>query len=235
MKCIAVDDEPMALGIVEKYINKVPFLELEKSFRDSLDALDFLQKNQVDLIFLDINMPDLSGIQFLRSLTSQPLVIFITAYSEYALQSYDYQAVDYLLKPVEFDRFLKAANRAMKQFKLLTSQDSVFTPSEKDKKDYVIIKSGAEMIRIKNSDIHYVESAGNYVIFFTENQKIMSLMNMKEVLSMLPSSQFSRIHRSYVVAFRHIDLIERHQVTINKRIIPIGSIYRESFIEKISK
>jgi len=233
MKCIAIDDEPKALDVLKEYIDKVPFLELAGLYRDALKALDFMQKNQIDLIFLDINMPDITGIQFLYSLTNQPMVVFSTAYSEYALDSYDYDAVDYLLKPIEFDRFLKAANKAFDQFKL-RNQD-LTKPSIKDEKEFILVKSGTEIHNIKIKDILFVESAGNYVMFILTNDKIMALMNMREVLDLLPENKFVRIHKSYIVAIKYLTLIERHQVIIGKKEIPIGNVYRESFFKMIGK
>ena len=233
LRCIAIDDEPKALDVLNEYIEKAPFLELAGLYRDALQALDFLQKNQVDLIFLDINMPDITGIQFLNSLTNKPMVIFSTAYSEYALDSYDYDAVDYLLKPIEFDRFLKAANKAYDQFNL-RNRDLTSTSADEGK-EFILVKSGSDIHNIKIEDILFVESAGNYVEFNLPKDKIMALMNMKEVLDILPGSRFSRIHKSYIVAIKHLTLIERHQARIGKKEIPIGNVYRESFFKMIGK
>ena len=177
MKCLVIDDEPTALEIIKDYVEKVPFLDCAGTFRDPLEALDFIQKTPIDLIFLDINMPDLTGIQFLKSLESQPLVIFTTAYSKYALESYDYDAVDYLLKPIEFDRFLKAVNKAFKQYQIKTSS---LMPFAKDS-DFILIKSGTEYYKMKLSDILYVRGTGNYVTFVTKKKEILSLLAMKDV------------------------------------------------------
>ena len=226
MKCLVIDDEPKALDILKDYIQKVPFLELAGAYRDSLKALNYLQNHPVDLIFLDVNMPDLSGMQFLNALTIQPLIIFSTAYSEYAVESYDYNAVDYLLKPIEFERFLKAANKALEQFQLKKM-------TNKEGQDYILIKSGTEMYRLDVSEILYIKGAGNYVTFITKNNEIMSLLNMKDVLRMLPVSQFYRIHKSFIVNFRHVVLIEKDQVKIKDKKIPIGEVYRDHFLKAI--
>jgi len=233
LKCIAIDDEPKALEILKDYIEKVPYLDLAGVYRDSLKALDYLQHNKVDLIFLDINMPDLTGIQFLKSLIHQPLVIFTTAYSEYALESYEYATVDYLLKPIEFERFLKAANRALEQFH--AKKNVSFKISELVDSDSIMIKSGTDIHQIKTDEILYIESAGNYVIFVLKNESIMSLFNMNNVLDLLPANQFIRIHKSFIVSIRHLTKIERHQVVISNKEIPIGNIYRESFFKAIEK
>ena len=226
MKCLVIDDEPKALDILKDYIQKVAFLELAGAYRDSLEALNYLQNHPVDLIFLDVNMPDLSGIQFLNALTIQPLIIFSTAYSEYAVESYDYNAVDYLLKPIEFERFLKAANKALEQF-----QSKKMT--NKEGQDYILIKSGTEMYRLDVSEILYIKGAGNYVTFITKNNEIMSLLNMKDVLRMLPVNQFYRIHKSFIVNFRQVALIEKDQVKIKDKKIPIGEVYRDRFLKAI--
>ncbi|MBU0474080.1 MAG: LytTR family DNA-binding domain-containing protein [Bacteroidetes bacterium] len=234
LKCLIIDDEPMALDIVKDYVNKVPFLELSQSYRDSLKALHYLQHNKVDLIFLDINMPDLTGIQFLKSLIHQPLVIFTTAYSEYAVESYDFNAVDYLLKPIEFDRFLKAANRALEQFQQ-NEIPLVKTESIIDTAKSIMVKSGFDIHNIQTNEIIYVESAGNYVTFYLKQQKVMSLLSMTKILEMLPQNKFFRIHKSFIVNLSFITKIERHQVTLEKSKIPIGKIYRESFLQAIKR
>ncbi|MFC2165260.1 LytR/AlgR family response regulator transcription factor [Acidobacteriota bacterium] len=237
MKCLVIDDEPIAIGILEDYVKKVPFLELSGSYRSALRTLEYLQSHSVDLLFLDIKMPDLSGIQFLKSLTNQPLVIFTTAYSEFAAESYDYQVVDYLLKPIEFDRFLKATNKALKQHRLLKSQGATASPSRKgaryERKGLILLKSGTDYHPLQIDDILYVEGAGNYVFFWTSEKKVMALMSLKDALKKLPADQFLRIHKSYIVNFRKIDVIETDQVKIGETNIPIGEAYKKDFLTKI--
>lgn len=234
LKCIAIDDEPKALDILKDYIEKIPFFDLAGIFRDSLKALDYLQQNKVDLIFLDINMPDLTGIQFLKSLINQPLIIFTTAYSEYAVESYDYAAVDYLLKPIEFDRFLRASNRALEQFQF-TQKNLSLKNSKQGEVDFIMVKSGTDIHKIKIDEILYIESAGNYVNFVLKNKIIMSLFSMNKVLDLLPANQFLRIHKSFIIALRHLTKVERHQVVISNKEIHIGNVYRESFFKAIEK
>lgn len=226
MKCLVIDDEPVALEILRDYISKVPFLECAGAFRDPLEAVDFLKDNEVDLIFLDINMPDLTGIQFLKTLKSPPLTIFTTAYSEYALESYDYNAVDYLLKPIEFERFLKAANKAHELFR--------GKPQVLREREHVLIKSGTDYYKIKIKDIYYVQGTGNYVTFVTREKKILCLMTMKNALQMLPQDLFFRIHKSYIINFHQVDRIEREQVRIRGETLPIGDSFRESFFKAIT-
>ena len=226
MKCLIIDDEPVALEILRDYIAKIPFLECAESFRDPLKAIDFLKDNEVDLIFLDINMPDLTGIQFLKALKSPPLVVFTTAYSEYALESYDYNAVDYLLKPIEFERFLKAANKA---HELLRRKSRIPVA-----KEHVLIKSGTDFYKVKIKEIYYVQGTGNYVTFVTKGKNILSLMTMKDVLQILPRGLFFRIHKSYIINFHQVDRIEKEQVMIRGETLPIGESYRESFFKAIT-
>jgi len=231
---IAIDDEPMALSIVEEYIHKTPFLKLEKLFTDSIEALTYVQENAIDLIFLDINMPDLTGLQFLNTLEKKPLVIFTTAYSEYAVKSYDYRAVDYLLKPIEFERFLKAALRAKESFEL-THLKTVLpvqpaqTEQVKAVSDHIYIKSGTELHKLMLKDILYIEGTGNYISVVSQDKRTMTLTKMSEILNILPNEKFIRVHKSYIVSMDSVEKIERHQLTLKGRKIPIGITYRERF------
>ena len=236
MKCIAIDDEPMALEIVTDYIEKTSFLTLEQSFRSAMQAFLYLQNHPVDLLFLDINMPDLNGIQLLKVLNPAPMVIFTTAYSEYALESYDYNAVDYLLKPIEFDRFLKAVHKANQLY--AQAQTTPLTTSSSLQSQVptsLLIKSGTQIHQINPADIWYIEGAGNYITFVVQGQKILSLWSLPKALEQLPNQEFMRIHKSYIIAFSHIQTIERHQVTIHQQTIPIGNTYRELFFKMLDE
>ncbi len=233
LRAIAIDDEPKALDIVRLYADKIPFLKLDKTFRDALEALSYLKEESVDLIFLDINMPDLSGIEFLQSLTNPPMVIFTTAYSEYAVESYDYQAVDYLLKPITFTRFLKAVNKAAEIFENTKFVAHHEPDGTKHETGHLLVKSGTEMYNISYQNILYIEGAQNYVFIHTPEKKIISLMRMKEMELKLPSTLFFRIHKSFIIALKQIDKIEAYQVTIKNHIIPIGKIYKEAFLKQI--
>jgi two-component system LytT family response regulator len=226
MKCLVLDDEPLAVEILRDYIGKVPGLECAGAFRKPLQALEFLRKNEVDLVFLDIRMPDLSGLQFLKSLPHPPLVIFTTAYSRYAAESYDYDAVDYLLKPIEFDRFLKAVHKA----RALAASPPKKTPGP-DKS--VLIKSGTKFYQTRWGDIRYVKGAGNYVTFVTKNREILSLMTMQNAADLLPGVIFVRIHKSYIVNIHHLDVVEESEVRIGETKIPIGDAYRADFLRAI--
>lgn len=231
MNCIVVDDEPFALELIEGYINRTPFLTLSVSFSNPFKALTYLSGHKTDLLFLDINMPELSGIQLIKSLTTPPPVIFTTAYSEFAAESYDYGAVDYLLKPVKYERFLKAVSRALE----LQDHQSHVKAENRDPDGYVLIKSGTRINKIRTHQILYIEGAGNYMTFFTRDKKIMSLLTMSEVLTLLPPDQFVRIHKSYIVNREQIDVIEKHQVLINKQAIPIGVTFRDTVFPLIGQ
>ncbi len=228
MKCLVIDDEPKAVEILSDYIEKVPDLECSGAFRDPLKALNHIQCHPVDLLFLDINMPDLSGIQFLNALEHHPLVIFTTAYSEYALDSYDYDAVDYLLKPIEFDRFLKAVNKAFRRFK---ERKKGRVPLGGDS-DYIFIKSGTDYHKLDTRSILYIKGTGNYLTFVTLKKEILTLLTMNEALEILPP-QFNRIHKSYIINLDHVELIDTEEVKIKDQRIPIGDHYRDNLFRVI--
>lgn len=227
MIAIAIDDEPKALDIVRVFAQKVPFLELKATFQDAFEALDFLQKQSVDLIFLDIKMPDISGLEFLRALPNPPLVIFTTAYAEHAVQSYDFDAVDYLLKPFALSRFLKACNRAHETLKMreLASEEAKARPVIVAPTESIFVKNGYEQVRVMLGDILYLEAGGNYVVFVMKNQKIASRMTMSEAEGVLPPEQFVRIHRSYIVAKSKVERFDRYEVSIAGQLLPIGANY----------
>ena len=228
LKAIAIDDEPIALEVIRNLSSKIPFIEVIKFFTDAFEASAFLQKQKVDLIFLDIKMPDISGIDFLKSIPNPPMVIFTTAYSEHAVQSFELDAIDYLLKPFSQSRFLKACNKAYDQYTLKNN----LTGSVNEDAS-IFIKSGYEQIRVALDEILYVESSGNYMQFILTNQKILSRLTMNEVEDLLPASAFVRIHRSYIVAKKKITKIEKSAVWIKQTELPIGSAYLKE-IQKIA-
>jgi len=219
MNAIAIDDEPLALQVIRSHAAKVPFLELKQCFTDAFEALDFLQRESADLIFLDIKMPDISGMDLAKSLTAKPMIVFTTAYSAHAVQGFELDAVDYLLKPFSLSRFLKACNKA-RELQLLRHPES--GPG------HVFLKSGYEMIRVALADILYVESAGNYMNFVTTTGRILARMSMAEALEMLPDGRFIRIHRSFIVARDKIGKMDRQQVWVEGVSIPLGASYTEN-------
>jgi DNA-binding LytR/AlgR family response regulator len=228
MKCIAVDDEPFALDLISGYIKKTPSLEFIEGFTNPFKAMDFLLKTPMDLVFLDINMPELSGIELIKSLPVAPKIIFTTAYSQYGAESYEYNAVDYLVKPVNYNRFLKAVNKATSTIKVKKDESLLYNTPEQEKQS-VLIKSGSQIFKIVTDDILYIEGAGNYMTFITKKGKIMALLPMSDILKLLPSNTFVRVHKSYIISLKHIDVIERARVIINKTSIPIGITFREHF------
>lgn len=233
MKCIVVDDEQLAIDVLSRYIEKVSSLEAAATFTDAVAAVEFLSKYPVDLIFLDINMPDLNGLQLLNSLEKKPLVIFTTAYSEYAVESYNYNAVDYLLKPVTFDRFMKAVNKAQNlsipAITATTSQENAAAPVT------LQIKSGNSTHFIPEDSISYIEGAGNYVTIFTQDEKIMSLMSMSRMEALLNPRLFVRIHKSYIVSLARIRKTDRASLTVGNTELPIGHTYRDRLFRALQK
>lgn len=231
MKCIAIDDEPRALEIIEKYVSKIDFLDLVVTFRDPIEAVNYLLKNDIDLIFLDINMPGIMGTELVKVLKHQPMIVFTTAYSEYAIESYNLDAIDYLLKPFEFERFLKSVVKA-KEFSKLSHKEKT------EQKVYgspvntnIQIKSGSETHHVKIDDIQYIEGLGNYVNVYTIDEKITAYSSLKDLVKLLPEKLFARIHKSYIIAIRHIKSFESHQVKMGNKTIPIGKNFRKGFIE----
>ena len=231
MKCIILDDEPLAIDVLRDYISRVPFLECGGAFRDPLRALDFLRNHVCDLIFLDVNMPGLTGIQFLRSLARHPLVIFTTAYSQYAVESYEYEAVDYLLKPIEFERFCRAVNKAYEAFLM----KSYRAEAQGDEQKSLLVKSGTGFHKIDLDEILFVKGTGNYVTFVTTQRKILSLVTMKQASQMLPPATFLRVHKSFIVNLSHVEIIEKEKIKIGEHFIPVGRIYRSAFFRQIKK
>ena len=224
--CIAIDDEPKALEVIERYCQKISLASLKATFREPLKAIEFLSRETVDLIFLDINMPDISGMQLLQTLSPRPLIIFTTAYSQYAVESYDLNALDYLLKPVTFERFLLAINKAAAA---LSSRNT----TGMDEDAAIFIKSGPQTYRVKVSEILYLEKNGNYITVHRKDGNIMIRENMGDIFDLVPASDFIRVHKSYVVGIRHISMIEVHQLIVNGEKIPIGSTYRDSIRDRL--
>jgi DNA-binding LytR/AlgR family response regulator len=219
MKAIAIDDEPIALEVVRTHAAKVPFLDLKAEFTDAFKALEYLQKEPVDLIFLDIKMPDISGIDFFNSLNKKPLLIFTTAYSEHALTSFELDAVDYLLKPFSLARFIKGCNKA---FELHNFRNASHLS------DHLFIKTGYEQIKVFFDEILYLEAGGNYVTYVLKDKSILSRSTFNEAINLLPPGKFIRVHRSYMVAVNKVDKLERHQLTISDLKVPVSEIYSDN-------
>jgi len=228
LRAIAIDDEPIALDVIRSLSAKISFIEIKDFFTDAFKAIDYLQKEEIDLIFLDIKMPDISGIDFLKSINRPPMVIFTTAYSEHAVQSFELDAIDYLLKPFSQARFLKACNKAYEQY-ILKNNANGYTNIPGS----IFIKSGYDQVRVALEDILYVESNGNYMQFVLSNQKILSRLTMSETEELLRASSFIRIHRSYIVSKNQISKIEKNSVWIKQTELPVGAAYLKD-VQKIA-
>jgi len=216
ISCIAIDDEPASLAVIGQYADWVPFLALKRTFVSVKEALAFLKNERVDCVFLYVKMPDLPGTELARILRGQTQIIFITAYSEYAVQGFEVQALDYLLKPIEFDRFLQAANRVHAHLsQRIEGQSSIF------------VKEGYDWVRVSFNEIQYIQSDTNLLFIYERNRRVITRMTMTEMLSLLPSERFIRVHKSFIVAIDAIQKIERHQLTLAKGNVPIGELYRE--------
>jgi len=232
MNCIIIDDEPKAIEIIERYIVSTPFLKLLQSFRDPMDAINFLYTNKIDLIFLDINMPGISGVNIATLFQDKTSVIFTTAYSKYAIEGFELNAIDFLIKPVSFDRFLKAVSKAM-ELKLLKDNNGTSTSKNNNSENEkpLFIKSGTKIFKINISDILFLEKEGNYFnIHMLNNKKILIRMNFFDLFRYLPSSNFIRIHKSYIINLKHLDTVEGQNVLINSRNIPIGAAYKQELM-----
>jgi DNA-binding LytR/AlgR family response regulator len=228
LKAVVIDDEPMALEVIKGLSEKVTFINVLGYFTNSFEALKFIQSNQVDLLLLDIKMPDISGIELLRSIPDPPMVIFTTAYSEHALEGFELNAIDYLLKPFSLARFLKACNKAYEYYGLKRNKNN--SPAGLS---YVFIKTGYEQVRVELEEIRYAEASGNYVVFVLEKQKIASRLTMSETEALLPAKLFIRVHRSFIVSKKHIRKTDKKTIWVHETEIPIGPAYA-SEIEKIT-
>lgn len=236
IKCIAIDDEPPALMQMEDYILKVPFLELLKTFDSGLESLEFLKSNEVDLIFLDIQMEGFTGIQLLNVMKKKPRVILTTAYDRYAIQAFDLDVSDYLLKPISFERFLKAVEKVYDQ---VSTQKTTITPvstsETPEEKNYMFVKTEYRMQRVDFKDVLYIEGLKEYLIIQTVTGRVITLQNFKTMEEMLPSANFVRVHKSYMVAMDKIEFVERNRIKISDKLIPIGDTYRKIFFDILDK
>lgn len=237
ISCIAIDDEPLALGLMVTHITKTPFLKLLGQFDNALDAMEFLQETTVQLIFLDIHMPDFTGIEFARTLDESCKVIFTTAYEKYAVEGFQLHVMDYLLKPISYEVFLQSAARAKKQFDLMENADSAASISQNKEEDYLFIKVDMQVKRIEFSDILYLEGLKDYVKLFLESSKTPLVFHatMKSLEDRLPDDRFMRIHRSYIVNLEKIKAIERYRILFGSERIPVSKQYKKAFDDFIKK
>lgn len=227
MNCIAVDDEPLALDIIEAYVNKHPELSLVARCNNAAEASEVLKTHKVDLMFLDINMPEISGLSFVKSLEKKPLFIFTTAYPDYAVEGFELNAIDYLLKPIAYDRFEKGVEKAKEYYKIKQNADVAETDLESD---YIFVKANQKLIKLAYNDIYYVEAFADYVKIFLADKKIVTLQTMKNMEKKLPEDMFTRVHRSFIVNRKLVQSFSTSMCEVNDVKIPIGKNYKEVFV-----
>jgi DNA-binding LytR/AlgR family response regulator len=236
INCIAIDDEPLALEIIRDYCSKVSFLNLEKTFDNAIESIEYLRTNKVDLLFLDIQMEELTGIQLLNALKQRPFVIFTTAYERYAIQGFELDVVDYMLKPISFERFIKGVNKVVERMQL----DGAAAKTEAEKQrpaeqSFFFVKTETRMERIENSDVLYVEGMGDYWRIVTKTRRIMTLMNAKKLEEILREPQFCRVHKSFFIAMDKIESIERNRIKIGDQYIPVSETYHKVFFDLVER
>ena len=229
IRCLIVDDEPLAQRVLEKYISDVPYLELAGKCSGALEAMEVLHEKQTDLVFLDINMPKLSGTDFLRTQKNPPLVVITTAYPEFAVEGYELNVLDYLLKPIPFDRFLKSVKKAEEAMLSMHLRSARPAQAATDNDPFIFIKSSKKTYKVNLNNILYVEALGDYVKVFTTDRMIVTYQSLKNIETLLPPKTFPRIHKSFIISLHRVELIEGNQVKIRDRMIPIGTNYKTDF------
>lgn len=237
MKCIIIDDEPLAVDLLKDFVGKVESLELVNTFNNAIDAISAINKTEVDLIFLDIEMPHFTGIDFIKAIDKKPLIIFTTAYSNYAVEGFDFGAVDYLIKPIPFNRFLKAVVRAQHVFTPPEVVHNSNTPiiAADESNNFMFVRAEYENVKINYADILFVEGLKDYVkIFTTDGKYVLTLMSLIKLENSLAHKGFSRIHRSYIVNLAHIKSIQKNKVLIVDKRLPISESYKTAFFNKIN-
>lgn len=238
MKCVIIDDEPLAVDLIKEFVSKVESLELINTFNNAIDAIAMINTSNVDLIFLDIEMPHFSGIDFLNAIDKKPLVIFTTAYSDYAVEGFNLGAVDYLVKPIPFHRFLKSVVRAQQLFNSQNTTQTVAAPkvvAPEIEPDFMFVRSEYENIKINFSDVLFIEGLKDYVkIYTTDNKFTLTLISLIKLENTLSTKGFARIHRSYIINIKHLKSIQKNKVLIADKRIPISESYKTAFFEKIN-
>lgn len=230
MKCLIIDDEPIAREGIQMLVDEIPFLKTDKSFGNAIEALEYLYFHEVDLLFLDIEMPGMSGLEFIKSLKKDPFIILTTAYPQYALEAYELDVIDYLVKPIRVDRFIKAINKVKEIHDL--RQAAMFEP-EKIEEDYVFIRSDRKLIKLHFEEIKFIKGLKDYVMIHTTSGKYLTAMNVKTILAQLPSEIFMRCSKSYIVNTKLIKEIETDTIVIEGQEIPLGNSYKEAFLMKV--
>lgn len=237
INCIAIDDEPLALDKIREYIKRIPYLNLMETFDNAFSGLEFLKENAVDLIFLDIQMEELTGIQMLEVMQHKPKIVLTTAYDQYAIKSYELDVCDYLLKPISFHRFIQACEKVSEQLSHPTHHkaENLEEAKHENPDSFFYVKNGHVTQKINFEDIYFVEGMKDYVRIWTKDEKIMTLLSFKKLEDLLPQNQFIRIHKSYMISIDKIYSIERNRVLIMNERLPIGKSYQQNFNQKIEK
>lgn len=233
LRCLVIEDEPLSQDILAAYIKDCPNLELIRICSDALEAGEIIQKHKVDLLFLDINLPRFSGLRFLKTLSHPPLVIFTTAYPEFAVEGFETDAVDYLVKPFSFDRFLKAVNKAQEKAQFLIDKSERHRKDFHDISGFILLRADKKDYRINFADIEYIEAIGDYLKVFTGEKFLVVHDTIKNMLDQLPPSVFLRVHKSFIVSLNRIRYIEGNRIRMTGTYIPIGKVYKEELIEKL--
>jgi two-component system, LytTR family, response regulator len=236
INCIAIDDEPLALDIIKDYCSKIVFLNLLKTFDNAIESIEYIRSNKVDLIFLDIQMEELTGIQLLNALKHRPFVIFTTAYERYAIQGFELDVVDYMLKPISFERFIKGVNKVFERMQLDTGgvKPEIDKPKTAEA-SFFFVKTETRMERIENNDVLYVEGMGDYWRIVTKTRRIMTLMNARKLEEVLHEPQFCRVHKSFFIALDKIESIERNRIKIGDQYIPVSETYHKAFFDLVER
>lgn len=235
MRAIATDDEPLALSVVETYCKRVPFIELCATFSNGIDALSYISQNQVDLVFLDINMPHISGIEMVRTMERPPMIIFTTAYQDYALEGFELRAIDYLVKPFAFDRFLKGVNRANELYSIKQKAEDSANKSTAELEDDLFIKVDYGMVRIATGDIIMVEGLKDYVKIYTQDGKYVTKNTMKNIEERLGEYGFMRVHKSYIINPKYVTAFESNHIILSEHKVALGNQYRDVFLSFIDQ
>jgi DNA-binding LytR/AlgR family response regulator len=238
IKCIVIDDEPLALDIISAYCEMIPFLNLLKTFDNAIESLEYLRNNSIDLIFLDIQMEGLTGIQFLHALKDKPYIILTTAYDNYAVQGFELDVTDYLLKPISFERFIKGVNKVYERMQKDSEEQSVVQTNiiqSEPEPGYFFVKTETRIEKVNASEILYVEGMSDYWRIVTTTKRIMTLMNAKGIEEILKEPGFCRVHKSYFVAMDKIEFVERKRIKIGNERIPISDTYQQNFFDLIKR
>jgi DNA-binding LytR/AlgR family response regulator len=235
INCIAIDDDLSSLKIIKEYCSKIQFVHLAGTFTNPFEAVHTINNNQVDLIFLDIVMPQITGPEFLKTLYNPPMVIFTTAFKEYASEGFESDAVDYLVKPIAFERFSKAVNKAFQLIKMKSPAEISGEETPGLSHGFLMVKVEYTTIRVNLNDILYIEGLKDYVKIYAEGRLILTKTTMKNIIEKLPSGSFFRVHKSYIISVDKIDMIENSRIVIGNQRIPIGESYRTAFFEMVNR